>query len=165
MTRTRTMIRDMESILHFTFLSNWNVLRIVRWLYSARTNRTLSDCTLSLLSFGCFLPSTECAVNCCYFNAIFKWNANCLMISIGKLLEYLTRTTTSTKSHHRFAMEPNKRHNTTIASQFHRPNSPFHFPDPHSTFPIQQHSPLLCESTRRHRLDLIDVLELALGLG
>lgn len=33
------------------------------------------------------------AVNCCYFNAIFKWNANCLMISIGKLLEYLTRGT------------------------------------------------------------------------
>lgn len=70
---------------------------------SSRTNRTWSDCTLSRLSALLSLPLDspglwlliafairECAVNCCYFNAIFKWNANCLMISIGKLLEYLT---------------------------------------------------------------------------
>lgn len=67
---------------------------------SSRTSRTWSDCTLSRLSAlspplpGLWLliafAIRECAVNCCYFNAIFKWNANCLMISIGKLLEYLT---------------------------------------------------------------------------
>lgn len=68
-------------------------------LCNSRTNRTWSDCTLSPLvlpppSPGLLLliafAIRECAVNCCYFNAIFKWNANCLMISIGKLLEYLT---------------------------------------------------------------------------
>lgn len=130
-------------------------------LCNRRTNRTWSDCTLSPLVLPPSPPSPglllliafairECAVNCCYFNAIFKWNANCLMISIGKLLEYLTsaeRRATGTKSHH---------HRRRLSSQARDTQQ---WPAEATVLsascslrgrPLQ----LLCASTRRHRLDL-----------